>query len=100
LDQRDIAAGDDFLMRIGQEIRSCNELLALFTPWSANRPWVRHEIGMAHALNKRIVCIFYKIKISDFDKDAGGRGPLNHLDVVDINAIETYFEQLKGRLTG
>jgi hypothetical protein len=57
LDRRDIAAGDNFRRRIRQEMPKCDELLALFTPWSRRRAWVRHEIGMADMLNKRIVCV-------------------------------------------
>jgi TIR domain len=37
LDRRDIAAGDDFRERIREEIPKCDELLALFTPWSRKR---------------------------------------------------------------
>ena len=59
LDRRDIVAGDDFKTRIREEIIGCDELLALFTPWSRRRAWIRHEIGMADLLEKRIVCIFY-----------------------------------------
>ena len=33
LDRRDIAAGDNFKQRIQEEIASCDELLAVFTPW-------------------------------------------------------------------
>jgi hypothetical protein len=66
LDRRDIVAGDDFKERIREEIPKCKELLALFTPWSRKRAWVRHEIGMADALKKRIVCVFYKVTIADF----------------------------------
>lgn len=55
LDTRDIAAGDNFKARIHEEIPKCDELLALFTPWSRRRAWVRHEIGMADVLKKRIV---------------------------------------------
>ena len=91
LDRRDIAAGDNFRRRIRQEIPKCDELLALFTPWSRRRAWVRHEIGMADMANKRIVCVFYQVSIGDFDDDEDGRGPLEDLNVVDINALDTYL---------
>jgi hypothetical protein len=52
LDRRDIDAGDKFKERVHEEIAKCNELLALFTPWSRRRAWVRHEIGLADALKK------------------------------------------------
>jgi hypothetical protein len=57
LDRRDIAAGDNFKERIRDEIPKCEELLALFTPWSRRRAWVRHEIGLADAFRKRIMRI-------------------------------------------
>jgi len=47
LDVRDIVAGDNFKERIRKEIPKCDELIAVFTPWSIRRAWVRHEIGMA-----------------------------------------------------
>ncbi len=97
LDRRDIAAGDNFKQRIRAEIPKCNELVALFTPWSRRRAWVRHEIGMADALSKRIVCVFYKVSISDFDADEDGRGSLDDLNIVDINAFDTYLKALKRR---
>jgi TIR domain len=34
LDRRDIVAGNNFRERIHQEMPNCDELLALFTPWS------------------------------------------------------------------
>jgi hypothetical protein len=98
LDRRDIAAGDNFKQRIHAEMPRCNELLALFTPWSRRRAWVRHEIGMADMLNKRIVCVFYQVTIADFDNDDDGRGPLDDLNIIDINHFETYTKALKRRV--
>jgi len=97
LDTRDIAAGDNFKARIHEEIPKCDELLALFTPWSRRRAWVRHEIGMADVLKKRIVCIFYKVTVADFLADEDGLGPLDGLNNIDINMIETYFNALRRR---
>lgn len=97
LDRRDIAAGDNFKQRIREEIPKSDELVALFTPWSRRRSWVRHEIGMADTLGKRIVCVFYKVTIEDFDADEDGRGPLDDLNFVDINALGTYLEALGKR---
>lgn len=97
LDRRDIAAGDDFTKRILQEIPRCNELVALFTPWSRRRAWVRHEIGMAQMQGKRIICVFYKVAAVDFRDDEDGLGPLEALNIFDINALDTYFKALKKR---
>lgn len=97
LDTRDIAAGDKFKERIHEEIPKCNELLALFTPWSRRRAWVRHEIGMADILKKRIVCVFYKVTIDDFLADEDGLGPLDGLNNIDINNLDSYFRALRRR---
>lgn len=97
LDRRDIAAGDNFKQRIHEEIPKCNELLALFTPWSRRRAWVRHEIGMADILKKRIVCVFYKVTVADFLADEDGLGPLDGLNNIDINDLGTYFKALRRR---
>jgi hypothetical protein len=98
LDRRDIAAGDNFKLRVHQEIAKCDELLALFTPWSRRRAWVRHEIGMADALKKRIVCVFYKVTIADFQGDENGLGPLDGLNTIEINNLHTYFRALRRRV--
>ena len=97
LDRRDIAAGDNFKLRIREEIERCQELLALFTPWSRTRGWVRHEIGMADRDRKRIVCVFYKITAEDFRHEADGLGPLEDLNFIDINDLDAYFLELTNR---
>lgn len=98
LDVRDIAHGDEFNSRIKEEMPTCRELLAIFTPWSRQRPWVRHEIGMADALKIRIVCVFYHVTIADFTQAEGGLGPLDGLNIVDINSIDTYLKALEKRV--
>ena len=97
LDRRDIAAGDNFKERIREEIPRCNELLALFTPWSRRRAWVRHEIGMADVLGKRIVCVFYKVTHRDFAKDEDGLAALDDLNIIDINKLDAYFKAVATR---
>lgn len=97
LDVRDIAHGDEFKSRIREEMPKCHELLALFTPWSRSRPWVRHEIGMADALKLRIVCVFYHVVPGDFGPSEGGLGPIDGLNTVDINSIDTYLRALTKR---
>jgi hypothetical protein len=52
---------------------------------------------MADMLRKRIVCVFYKVSIADFDADEDGRGPLDDLNIIDINALDTYLKALRRR---
>jgi hypothetical protein len=97
LDRRDIAAGDNFKLRVHEEIAKCDELLALFTPWSRRRAWVRHEIGMADILRKRIVCVFYKVSAADFRADEDGLGPLDGLNIIELNDLGNYLKALRRR---
>jgi hypothetical protein len=98
LDRRDIAAGDNFRQRIHDDIEKCKELMALFTPWSLHRAWIRHEIGMAEALRKRIVCVFYHVRGADFRADDDGLGPLEGLSTIEINDLDFYFKDLRSRV--
>jgi TIR domain len=98
LDVRDIAAGDDFRARIRKEMPECDELLALFTPWSRRRVWVHNEIGMADAADKRIVAVFYKVAIDDFRNDGDSLGVLQSTNIVAINQLDSYFQELKKRV--
>ena len=93
-----IAAGDNFKRRLHDEIGKCDELLALFTPWSRRRAWVRHEIGMADMLRKRIVCVFYKVAVEDFQGDEDGLGPLDGLNTIELNNLSTYLSALRRRV--
>ncbi len=98
LDSRDIAGGDDIKQRIREELEKSDELLILFTPWSIHRRWIHYEIGAADALDKRIVCIFYNVTIEDFRADEGGVGPVEGLKTTAINELDTYFNEMQGRV--
>jgi hypothetical protein len=98
LDVFDIAKGDNFKLRIRDEIRACDELLALFSPWSRTRRWVSHEIGMADMLGKRIVCVFQNVTMRDFHEADDGLGPLSDLNIVEINELDSYFDELRLRI--
>jgi hypothetical protein len=84
LDMRDIAHGDQFKARIRDALEDCDELVALFTPWSRLRRWVWHEIGMADARSMRIVCVFYHVTNADFAPAEGGLGPLDGLALLQF----------------
>jgi hypothetical protein len=55
-------------------------------------------MGMADLLGKRIVCVFYNVTLTDFDSDEDGRGPVDGLNIVDINALDSYFSELAKRV--
>ncbi len=99
IDNDDLHKGDDFKHVIRTQVNSCDELVALFTPWSARRNWVWVEIGAAWANRKRVVVVLYQVTLGDLDA-GGGRAILNDLNLVEINEIERYFQEVKGRIKG
>ena len=99
LDNNDLMKGDDFKQIIREEVGRVDELVALFTPWSMRRNWVWVEIGAAWVNQKRIVIVLYQVTLTDLDS-GGGRAVLNDLNLVEINDIERYFEEVKTRVQG
>ncbi len=97
LDIRDIPKGADFHAVIKREMPGCRELVALFTPWSVNRAWVRHEIGMADALNLHYVCVMYHVSLKDLDRN-GGRGPIHETNLANLNEFRVYLDELRKRV--
>ncbi len=97
LDVFDIEKGDDFEDRIFGEMPKCQELVALLTPWSADRNWVWIEIGAARALGLRVVAVLYGVTLSDLDNEKGGKGFLGAKNIVAINDLEDYLQQAAKR---
>lgn len=50
-----VFAGDDWLQRIRDELRSCAVVVLLLSPNSVTRPWVNFEAGAAWLAQKPIV---------------------------------------------
>ncbi len=98
LDVFDIAKGDDFETKIFEMLPNCDELVALLTPWSANRNWVWTEIGAARVMGKRILGVLYGVSIETLSKDGGGMACLSSKNVLSINEFETYLAELKKRV--
>jgi hypothetical protein len=97
LDVFDIEKGDDFEERIFGEMPRCKELIALLTPWSADRNWVWIEIGAARALGLRVVAVLFGLTLSDLDRDKGGKGFLGSKNIVEINELDAYLSQVAKR---
>jgi hypothetical protein len=53
---------------------------------------------MADALGLRIVCVFYHVTTADFVPLEGGLGPIDGLNIVDINELDTYLKALSKRV--
>ena len=98
LDVRNIDHGDDFEERIVKEAEDSTELLVLFTPIASDRKYVWLEIGMFFGARKRIVVALYGVSKAEIAKDHLTPLVLKKLDSVDLNDIDSYFNQLKGRV--
>ena len=99
LDETNIAKGDDFKRAIHREIARCDELVALFTPWSAQRFWVWVEIGAAWGQSKRIVAILYGVTVSELEEMGGSRANLEDINILHINNFDDYLVELRRRLS-
>ena len=98
LDHDRIEFGDDFEEVIISEAENATELLVLFTPLTSERPYVWLELGMFLGARKRIVAILYGISLSDLAKDQLTPIMLKRITSVEINKVDEYFRQLRGRV--
>ena len=99
LDDGHIDVGDDFEKIILNEIQNSEELLVLFTPWARERPYVWLEIGAAWGLNKRIIVVLYGLSPEDISAEGGNPALLKKTNLIDINNLDKYFQQLNKRLS-
>ncbi len=98
LDETDVSKGDNFKSVIHREIQLCNELLALFTPWSANRFWVWSEIGAVWGQGKRVVAVLYGLDVKDLEEVGGSKGVFEDINILRLNDVERYFIELNQRV--
>lgn len=100
LDETNIPKGGNFKQVIHQEIASSDELLALFTPWSAKRSWVWIEIGAAWGQGKPVVAVFYGFDVNDLEESGQGKGILEDINVLQLNDFAHYLAELGERVNG
>ena len=63
-DEEGIAGGEVIPSKIKAEIQKCDELVALVTPNSKDRDWIKIEASAAWGLDKRIVPILVNVEPS------------------------------------
>jgi TIR domain len=97
LDAADVHTGDDFDEEILVGLDSCTELLALFTPWAIDSRYMWLEIGAAWGKRKRLVIVLHGLTIDEFTTRKDMPIPLKRRDVIVLNDIDDYFEELSKR---
>ncbi len=99
LDRRDLDAGDLFRGEILDEVRDCDELLALITPHALETPWITYEIAVADALKKSVSPILHGVTIEQlFDEHPKWIGVLGDRVALPLEQLGTYKSQLQGRI--
>ncbi len=99
LDEADIEYGDDFENRILEAARNSQEMLVLLTPWALKRPYIWLEIGAVWGLGKRIVGVLYGLSANELVTQDGTPALLKRIDLVRLNDVDAYLNQLKLRVT-
>ncbi len=98
-DDYSIDVGEDFEERILGALGDAKELLVLLTPWSLSRSYVWAEIGAAWGRRIPIIGILHGITANELQSNPGVPVLLKRRDFVDINEIDTYFGQLRERVS-
>ena len=99
LDEADIEHGDDIEEEILSAAQNSDELLVLLTPWALTRPYIWIEIGAFWVYSKRIIGVLQGLRISELITDEGTPTLLKRIDLLELNRIDSYFEQLATRIT-
>ena len=98
LDNADIHHGDDFEEKILAGGDASSELLVLLTPWARRRPYIWLEVGMFWHRRMRIVGVLLGLDKRALARDESIPIALKRLDLIALNEIDAYFEQLTQRV--
>jgi hypothetical protein len=99
LDEADVDVGSEFEEDIRRFLDVADELLALFTPWAFDRPYVWTEIGAAWIRRIPIIVVLLGITPTDFLSNPNTPVFLKKRDIIKLNDIDHYLKQLELRVT-
>ena len=98
LDEANIQIGADFEEVILKALERADELLVLLTPWSIERPYVMAEMGAAWGLRIPIIGVLHGLTAKKLQKKATMPVFLKKRNLIDLNGIDKYFEELRERV--
>ncbi len=98
LDEAQVDAGADFEEDILDFLQRAHELVVLLTPWALERPYVWAEIGAAWGRRIPIVALLLGITATELQIRPGIPVLLKKRDLLELNDIEVYLEQLAARV--
>jgi hypothetical protein len=99
LDEAEIDLGSDFEEDILAFLEKAHELVVLLTPWSVERPYVWAEIGAAWGRRIPIIAPLLGMSPADLQSRPGVPVLLKKRDLLPLNEIDKYLDQLKQRVT-
>jgi hypothetical protein len=99
LDASHIAVGEPFEGKIKGALEQARELIVLLTPWSLQRPYVWIEVGAAFYKGIPLVGVLHGLT-ADSLRAQQPAIPIALLErnLIDLNDLDRYFDQLKGRI--
>lgn len=98
LDEAEVDAGADFEEEILDFLQRAHELVVLLTPWALDRPYVWAEIGAAWSRRIPIVALLLGITAAELQSRPGIPVLLKKRDLLELNDIEVYLNQLAVRV--
>jgi len=98
LDEAQVHAGADFEEDILNFLQRAHELVVLLTPWALERPYVWAEIGAAWGRRIPIVALLLGLTPTELQSRPGIPVLLKKRDLLELNDIEVYLEQLEERV--
>lgn len=97
LDEAHIDVGADFEEDILNFLERAHELVVLITPWALDRPYVWAEIGAAWCRRIPIVGLLLGLTPTELQTRPGAPVFLKRRNLLPLNEIDTYLEQLAAR---
>jgi len=98
LDEAQVDAGADFEEDILDFLERAHELVVLLTPWALDRPYVWAELGAAWGRRIPIVALLLGITPSELQKRPGTPVFLKKRDLLQLNEVDEYLQQLRARV--
>jgi len=98
LDEAQVDVGSDFEEDILNFLERAHELVVLLTPWALERPYVWAEIGAAWGRRIPMVALLLGITATELQSRPGIPVLLKKRDLLQLNEVEVYLDQLSGRI--
>ena len=99
LDEAQIDIGADFEEDIRDFLQQAHELVVLLTPWALERPYIWAEIGVAWGRRIPIVVLLHGMTSEELQSKPNVPLFLKKRNLLDLNEVDSYFNQLRQRVT-